>query len=413
MSVGAPPLARRLVSRTVAIEAPADLLDRLPDRGGIAWIRRGEGFVGWGEALRIDPGAGVERFRRAAAGVVAALGRAQADDEVGVWGSGPIAFGSFAFDPRSPQSWLVVPSVVVGSRGGRAWMTLTGVDSLPDPERAQDEPALTIDAFDPPMSEQSYLRAVGAAREAIRWSRLEKVVLSRDVVVDAGAAFDPRTAARRLEARYPECFTFAAGGLVGASPELLVRRVGSSILSVTLGGSARRGVDRADDDRVGRELLGSQKDRHEHDLARESVRSALAPLCADMEVEPEPHLLKLANVQHLGTRVTGRLHVGLTALELAGILHPTAAVCGSPPATALALIRTLEPVDRGRYAGPVGWVDAYGDGEFAIALRCAELRGSHARLLAGAGIVAESDPEAELEETRLKLRAMLSALNGG
>jgi menaquinone-specific isochorismate synthase len=257
------------------------------------------------------------------------------------------------------------------------------------------------------------MAAVASARQSIREGRLLKVVLARDVPVEQEAPFDPRAVARRLADRYPECWTFVCGGLVGASPELLVRREGSNVHSLTLAGSARRGEDAAADQEAGQALLASRKDRWEHELAVRFVRETLARCCSELWVDPEPTLLRLANVQHLATSSYGLLDEPLSALELAGRLHPGAAICGTPTAEALELIRQLEGMDRGRYAAPVGWMDADGDGEWAIALRCAEVSGGtpgRARLFAGAGIVAESDPESELEETRLKLRPMLSAL---
>jgi menaquinone-specific isochorismate synthase len=262
-----------------------------------------------------------------------------------------------------------------------------------------------------PKTDTEWMAAVGSARQSIRDGRLLKVVLARDVVVDHEAPFDARVIARRLAGRYPECWTFACEGLVGASPELLVERQGSTLHSLTLAGSARRGDDPAADEQAGRKLLASRKDRWEHELAVRFVRDTLTRCCAELWVDPEPSLLRLANVQHLATNTHGLLSEPLNAIELAGRLHPGAAICGTPASEALEVIRELEGMDRGHYAAPVGWMDASGNGEWAIALRCAELSGFRARLFAGAGIVAESDPASELEETRLKLRPILSALN--
>lgn len=404
----APPVA--LASRSLPLEGPSDLLGRLPDPHGIVWLRRGEGFVAWGVAARFDPGTGEGRFRRAAAWASETLEASRLEGDPGL--PGPIVFGRFTFDEESPGSWLVVPAVVIGTTGARTWITLTsageppGPGALPGPGGLEPDPQ----AFPPVLAEEAWLRAVGAAREAIRWGRIEKVVLARDLVVRSPRPLDPRRLARRLAAAYPECYTFSGRSFVGATPELLVHRRGRSVVSVTLGGSAARGDDPDADARLAADLLASAKDRHEHDLAVATVEQALAPLCASLQVDPEPGLLRLANVQHLTTRVEGRLLAGLSALELAGALHPTAAVGGFPKGAALATIRRLEGSRRGGYAGPVGWMDAAGDGEWAIALRCAEVWGATARLLAGAGIVADSDPAAELEETRVKLRAMLSAL---
>jgi menaquinone-specific isochorismate synthase len=227
----------------------------------------------------------------------------------------------------------------------------------------------------------------------------------------ARAPLDRRLLAARLSKRFPECYTFIFRTLVGATPELLVRRTGRSVESLVLAGSARRGRDEAEDEEVGAALLSSEKDVGEHRFSVESVTDVLDGVCDELSSEG-PFLLKLANVQHIATRVTGNRRGDHSALEIAGLLHPTAAVCGAPRAAAMDAIRRLEKMDRGRYSGPVGWVDANGDGEFGIALRCADVDGTRARLFAGNGIVADSRPEAELEETRLKLRAMQDALSG-
>jgi menaquinone-specific isochorismate synthase len=255
------------------------------------------------------------------------------------------------------------------------------------------------------------VQAVESAREAIREGRLDKVVLSLQVLEVAASPFDLRRVVRRLAEDYPQCFTFAFESLVGASPELLVRREGRSVRSVPLAGSTRRGATGDEDAELGRRLLASRKDRWEHDLAVVTVVESLHPICRTLKIDPEPSVLRLANVAHLATEVVGELGGDPTALEIAGAVHPTAAVCGTPTRKALALIRALEGANRGRYAGPVGWVDARGDGEWAIALRCAALSGTTARLYAGAGIVSGSDPQAELEEARLKLRPVRSALD--
>jgi len=309
----------------------------------------------------------------------------------------------------------------VGSSGGRSWMTRTGRGRPPESGEAgplpAGDPPVTAGSGRPALDEESWVQAVESAREAIRKGRLDKVVLSLQVLEVSESPFDLRSVVRSLAAGYPQCFTFAFESLVGASPELLVRREGRSVRSVPLAGSTRRGATGEEDDELARLLLSSRKDRWEHDLAVVTVVESLHPLCRTLRIDPEPSVLRLANVQHLATEVAGELSAdpagptAPTALEMAGAVHPTAAVCGTPTRKALAFIRELEGVNRGRYAGPVGWVDARGDGEWAIALRCAELSGTTARLFAGAGIVSGSDPIAELEETRLKLRPVRSALN--
>jgi menaquinone-specific isochorismate synthase len=398
----------RLVSRTDPLDDVPELIARLPATGGVAWIRAGEGFVGWGEAARIRVGTGPGRFKRAAAVVEELLGTAEVDDAVAGWGTGPIAFGSFAFDPDSPASALVVPAVTVGVSGGRAWMTRTVGAEAGEP----DSPAPAAAGLGEALDEESFVRAVAAARDAIRNGRLDKVVLSLQVLATSASPLDQRRVLARLAAEYPECYTFAFDSFVGASPELLVRRQGRALRSQPLAGSSRRGATPEEDAELGAALLASTKDRWEHDLAVVTVVEALHPLCRTLRIDPEPSLLRLANVQHLATEVAGELSGDPVpdALSVAGAVHPTAAVCGTPSRKALALIRELEGPNRGRYAGPVGWVDARGDGEWAIALRCAELSGTTARLFAGCGIVAQSDPGAELEEARLKLRPVRSAL---
>ena len=260
-------------------------------------------------------------------------------------------------------------------------------------------------------------RAVATAVERIKAGRLQKVVLARDLFASGSGLIDERLLLGRLADRYPDCYTFACGGLVGATPELLIKRQDLRISSLVLAGTAPRGDDPARDAALGTALLASAKDTEEHGYAAAGVRQSLAPLCDQLTVAPRPVLLRLANVQHLATTISGRLAVRAdgtspSVLALADALHPTAAVCGTPAETAMELIRELEGMDRGRYAGPVGWVDSAGNGEWGIALRCAELDGTRARLFAGGGIVADSDPAAELAEAQAKFRPMQTALEG-
>lgn len=256
-----------------------------------------------------------------------------------------------------------------------------------------------------------WLEAVAEAIGLIEAGEVAKVVLARDHAVWAREPFDAVALARRLTARFASCHTFVVDGLVGATPELLLARNGDRVVSRVLAGTAARGPDPASDARLGAALLASDKDRTEHRLAAESVADVLAPRCRVLQHDPEPELLRLDNVQHLATLFTGDLDVPASALELVAALHPTAAVGGTPRRTAIEVIRRLEGMERGRYAGPVGWTDPSGDGEWGIALRCAQLSGARARLFAGVGIVGASLPEAELEETRLKLLAMQAALD--
>lgn len=387
--------------------SPAQLLALSPGGEPLAWLHQGAGFAAWGQAWRFEPPTGPDRFARA-------------DNELGAvfadWdgaGPPPVAVASFTFDPRAQGSFVRLPALLV--RGGDTPSAQTAGDADPRapltsvalPTRATADRVRYAGASVPDLL---WLDAVAAATRLIDKGEIDKVVLARDHAVWSEAPFDARVLAVRLAERFPSCFTFVAEGLVGASPEMLVRRRGRTVESLVLAGSAARGEGAADDAARGDALLGSVKDRDEHGYAVASVRDALAPVCQALEVDAEPFLLRLDNVQHLATRFRGTLdEPAPSALALAGLLHPTAAVGGTPTAEALRVIREVEGMERGRYTGPVGWVDARGDGEFAIALRCAELSGARARLFAGAGIVAASLPEAELEETRLKLRAMQSA----
>lgn len=404
---------------TVRTEGAAALLDRLPAQGALSWVRRGEGLVGWGEAARLEvtgPGALAE----AAAWWAEYTAGRQVDDEVEVTGSGPVLFASIAFDPTAGTSVFVVPEVVVGRRENVGWLTTVGdVDprDLVVPAPPDDDGELRLRYADGALDPASWCAAVATAVTRIRAGELQKVVLARDLLVSADVPLDPRRLLRRLAGRFPDCWTFAVDGLLGATPELLLRRSGRQLSSRVLAGTAPRGAG-AEDERLAAALIGSVKDRAEHALAVDSLVRALGPYCSQLHAPDEPELLTLANVRHLASDVTGtqrrrgpRGEAGL--LELIGAVHPTAAVCGTPTPDAAAVIAELEGMDRGRYAGPVGWLDAHGDGEFGLALRCAELVGEDsARLFAGCGIVAESDPAAELAETQSKFAAFQAALEG-
>ena len=423
----------RLVVRTVPVSDPGDLIGRLPDARALAWIRRGDGLVGWGTAARITLPAGPDRFVTGEKWLREIFDGAQVTDEVSLPGAGPVAFGSFTFDPASDGSVLIVPQVVLGRRDGRAW--LTTMASAADPgsgSSRQAEPPDPVPAAMPivtpatapggvlwadgSLTAPQWEQAVSAAVATISAGGLRKVVLARDLTAMAAHDIDARFLLSRLAARYPDCYTFACADLVGATPELLIRREGSQVHSLVLAGTTPRGRTADADDALGAALLASAKDLDEHEYAVADVRAALLPLCDDLQVEPRPTLLRLANLQHLATAVVGQLADGdsaaRSALALAAALHPTAAVCGTPAEAAMELIRELEGMDRGRYSGPVGWVDARGNGEWGIALRCGLLSGQQARLFAGCGIVAGSVPAAELAEAQAKFRPVQQALEG-
>lgn len=399
------------------IPARSAPLDSHPDPLGLRpeWIWMGPDTIllGWGRALRIAAGFGPDRFARANRAFEEWMSQVSIDDRVGVPGSGPIAFASFTFDDRSAGSVLVVPEVVLGCSSGTWFITSVG-DADPGSHLVADD-IRESDAPDRPrfagtsIPDVLWLESVATAVDRIESGEVSKVVLARDFALWSKTPFDPMRLVSRLHHRFPECYTFLVDGLVGASPELLLKMDDRIIESQSLAGSARRADDPVEDERIGKELLASDKDRREHESAAASVGRALGEVCDRLERDPEPTLLKLANVQHLATRFRGTLARRRPLLDLISLLHPTAAVGGAPTTAAIELIRELEHMDRGRYAGPVGWIDSVGHGEFAIALRCAELSGARARLFAGAGIVSGSLPESELEETRIKLLAMQSA----
>lgn len=399
---------------SAAIADPGDLLSRLPGDAPRAWVRHGEGLIGWGEAHRVEVPTGMRRFATVSSALKEWFGQCEITGDAQGPGTGPVAFASLTFDWDQPGSSVVIPRVVVGRRDDRAWMTVIDTDDLPDLPASQPLPdPVRVRYAGTSSSEIAWLEAVASAARDIRATEdFDKVVLARDLQVWAAEDLDVRPVARRLAERFDGCWTFVADGLVGATPELLVRRADATVESIVLAGSAARGRDLDTDKQLGEALLASDKDRAEHMPAVASVVDLLRRVCTDVTADPAPWLLKLANVQHLATRVGATVAGPESALDLAGILHPTAAVCGTPRVTAMERIRAVEGMDRGRYSGPVGWVDAAGNGELGIALRCAAVAGNRARLFSGAGIVGQSRPEAELEETRLKLRAMQSALEG-
>jgi menaquinone-specific isochorismate synthase len=419
----------RVRSEPLAADTPlVELTALVPDDRPFVFVQDGDGLVAGGTALEVPVGTGAGRLAAARAALGAMTADADFADPVGVAGSGVIAVGAFTFDPSTEGSTLRIPRVVVGRRAGATWRTTVevvgdgasdwpaeyssiehpadGPEGDPGAAATTDRPRYAGSTLD----DTSWLEAVARAVASIRAGELEKVVLARDLMLWSRAPFDVRAVLAGLAARFPSCFTFRDGTLVGASPELLLRRDGSRIASRVLAGTAPRGSDATSDDALGAELLASAKDRWEHDLAARSAADVLAAHCADLVMPDGPSLVRLDNVQHLGSDLTGTLDADVHVLDVLDALHPTAAVAGTPRDVALARIPALERMDRGRYAGPVGWCTPNGDGEFAIALRCADIDGTRARLFAGAGVVADSLPEAELRETWLKLRAMTDAL---
>jgi menaquinone-specific isochorismate synthase len=383
------------------------LLELLPDDQPMVWLRRGEGIVAWGIAAECRT-SGPDRFTEASDWWRDVAESAIVRDEVGIPGSGLICVGSFGFADDPGESVLIVPQVVVGRRNGDAWVTVIGDELSPvvPSLTPQASPVAPIDIVysDGGISGMAWEEVVWEAVLRINAGELEKVVLARDLVATAAAPIDVRWPLRRLGSRYEMCWTFHVDGLFGATPELLVRRERGLVTSRVLAGTIRRTGHDARDLALAATLARSSKDLEEHEYAVRSVAEALAPHCSSMNVPEAPFVLHLPNVMHLATDVAGVAHDsdGASVLDLAAALHPSAAVGGTPTKVATEMISEIEGMDRGRYAAPVGWMDASGDGEFGIALRSAEISGNRVRLFAGCGIVADSDPESELAEAQAK-----------
>jgi menaquinone-specific isochorismate synthase len=409
-------VSRPLVVRTVPLDLPdTSLLDLLPQQAPVAWLRRGEGMVAWGVAAEVRT-SGVTRFADADKWWTETTSRATVRDAVDEPGSGLICFGTFAFADEPGDSVLVVPQVVVGRRGGVAWLTTIGPAPADLPALSPTEPAcapVDVKFADGALDSERWMGVVADAVARINAGHLEKVVLARDLIATADAPIDVRWPLRRLSETYPMCWTFHVDGLFGASPEMLVRRERGLVTSRVLAGTIRRTGDDGRDLALAATLARSSKDLEEHEYAVRSVAESLEPHCSSMNVPEAPFVLHLPNVMHLATDVAGVVHDAATvsSLELAASLHPSAAVGGTPTRVAVDLIAEIEGMDRGRYAGPAGWMDADGDGEWAIALRSAEVHGSKVRLFAGCGIVADSDPEAELAEAQAKFLPVRDALS--
>lgn len=435
-------------TQEVELEDPAAVAfaaRRASDRW-FAWEEPERGFAlaGFGTAVEVvSRGSG--RFRDVATDCAATLRDRIADEPAGLpAGAGPVWVGGFSFEAEGgsaghwsslPPALLVLPEIALARAAGRTFLTAS-VRLVPgeDPERALERlrgrlsslESRELPMLDPPASGQvhvasavdpsDYERAVAEAVERIRAGALEKVVLAREVRAEAPRAHDPAALFGALRELFPSCFCFCVGtpeaAFLGASPELLVRRHGAGAQTVALAGSTRRSADPAVDDHLGEQLRRSPKNRSEHDIVVRRIERALRPHSVWVEAGRQPELIKVANIQHLATPIHAQLADPRSAVELAGMLHPTPAVGGEPAAAAVAAITELEQLDRGWYAGPVGWMDAVEDGEFCVALRSALLRDRTAHLFAGAGIVADSDPEAELAETELKLGALLPLVAG-
>lgn len=388
------------------------LLDLLPDSNPVAWLRAGEGLVGWG-CFATTTVSGPERFADARKWWLKQLESFAITNSVHGNGTGPVLFASFSFSPDE-ESVLIIPQVIVGKKGDKSWITWIG--SSPQPDLNVSAPdlihnSITWDSDE--HADDAWKSRVSTAVDRIQSGKLDKVVLARDFTGHSDKDIEPRTILKKLAAEYPSTWNFSVAGLVGATPELLLRLSRKMVTSRVLAGTISKTGNDERDLALAASLARSSKDLEEHLYAVKSVADALEPFCTSTNVPDAPYVLHLANVMHLATDVTGAIAEKLAHVDAFTILeqlHPSAAVCGTPREQAGQLITEIESMSRGRYAGPVGWIDAAGDGELGIALRCGQINGDSIRIFAGCGIVAGSDPDKELAESVAKLVPMRSAL---
>lgn len=378
------------------------------------WIRGGEGLVGFGVYKKYEV-SGEDRFKEAHKWWQQTLSEFTIQNNVHGIGTGPILFTSFAFDPKD-TSELIIPKIIIGQRNGKSWITWIGDQKQPDIKKIEiSSQSGEITWANGTVEEEKWRNQVSKAIDAIKSGRLEKVVLARDLKANSTTKIDLNNLLQKLEIEYPSTWVFLVDGLVGATPELLVRLNKSLITSRVLAGTIQKTGNEDRDLALAASLAKSSKDLEEHEYAVKSVADSLAPFCSSTNVPESPFVLHLSNVMHLATDVTGVLNDSAKQADIFTLienLHPTAAVCGTPTNVAKKLISELETMNRSRYAGPVGWIDAQGDGEIAIALRCGELSDDYKsiRIFAGCGIVAGSDPITEYAESQAKLMPMRTAL---
>ena len=377
-----------------------------------SWIRGEDGLVGFGEWRSVTIH-GANRFEEARKWWREQLNALKIVNEVHGIGTGPILFASFSFDPDE-ESRLVIPRILIGQRGNKSWITWIG--NRPQiSEFSQSATPIKFEFYKGALSDEQWKERVAKAIEHIKSGDLEKVVLARDLVAKANAEIPARSIIKKLIENYPTTWTFMVSDLIGATPELLVRLNKSLVTSRVLAGTIKKTGDEAKDLALAASLAKSSKDLEEHEYAVRSVADALAPYCSSTNVPDAPFVLHLANVMHLATDVTGVINDAATPIDIFSVtasLHPSAAVCGTPTNKARSMINVLESMPRNRYAGPVGWIDARGDGEIGIALRCGEISEDKKsiRIFAGCGIVSGSNPDEELAESQAKLKPMRTAL---
>lgn len=419
------PVVPLLRGVTRPLTGTPDLIELADAKEPLLWTRGDRGCVGIGEALRLTF-AGPDRFTDAANTWRTIAQQAEIDDPVQMPGTGLVALGTFAFaDHSSAESVLIVPRLLIAQHRKTHWITEITEVTQADEAASNETPAIptpepttpwTETAFEAtPDTVNKYLEGVRKATETIDKGEAEKIVLARQVTATIAEDADLRTPLKRLAERYLDCWTFAVDGLIGASPETLIRTTDGAVSARVLAGTRGRHPESAKRDAQARdELLTSAKEQHEHAFAVQSVVTALSPHVNELRTSEDPFPLQLPNVWHLATDLGATLKEQSSSLELVEAIHPSAAIAGTPTATAVRAINELEPFDRGRYSGAVGWIDADGDGEWVIALRCAQVEASvdgkrGITASAGGGIVAGSDPEHELRETVSKFRPITEA----
>lgn len=400
---------------TVRLGDHLPLLQLLPAVGEpLSWVRGQEGLVGWG-VYATHTVSGKNRFEDARRWWHQELENFSIANSVQGSGTGPVLFTSFSFD-RNDESVLVIPQVIVGRKGDNSWITWVG--DGPQPHLADSAPEFSSNTFtfgEGSISASDWKERVAQAINRIESGSVDKVVLARDISAVAERDIDQRAILSKLNAEYPSTWVFAVDGLVGATPELLLRLSRGMVTSRVLAGTIPKTGDDEKDLALAGSLARSSKDLEEHEYAVRSVADALEPFCSSTNVPESPFVLHLANVMHLATDVTGALIESkkhIDAFALLNSLHPSAAVCGTPRNIAFDIIDEIEGMNRGRYAGPVGWIDARGDGELGLALRTGQINGKRIQIYAGCGIVAGSNPEKEVEESNAKMIPMRSALHG-
>jgi menaquinone-specific isochorismate synthase len=404
----------RVETREIATPDGFDITKHFPENP-TAFIRNGQGIIGFGEAARFET-SGPNRIAELAKIWRDQVARSEITDPLQVQCTGLVGFGSATFSPDSAlSSVLIVPRIILGNRDGRTWITKITPEGEADPVSDFYSQVMTyrqnskLSFVEGVMTSAKFLEQSEKAISKIRAGKIQKVVLAREIMAQLPEGFDLRTGLVSLSKRYPSCWIYSVAGNFGASPELLVRVSHGQVSARVLAGTTSRGDSPEADVEKSNSLAASDKNLQEHRFAVESMVEALSPFCSTVDTDEKPFSLALPDLWHLASDVYGKLKNNISVLDLAAFLHPTAAVAGTGRAAAQAMIAELEPFDRGGYAGPVGWIGADGDGEWAIALRGGFIEENVLTAFAGCGLVADSQPQAELDETQLKFAPVRGA----